>query len=82
MIKCNFCRYEIEANILAHTAEFQIMEFYINREFPIKKHREVHMNHGIVTACGECLIRIFQFFDSLCGVRHMDYTERNWRTDE
>ena len=57
------------------------MEFYVNIKYP-KCDKEVKRNHGIVTACGGCLIKIYQFFNLLCGVKHGDYTEFNWKCEE
>ena len=78
MIKCNFCKCEMGPKTYATVGELQIMEFHVNINHS-KCDRKLQTNHGIVTACGSCLIKIYQFFNSICGVEHGDYTECHWR---
>ena len=65
MMECNFCKCDIGPNMFASVGKIQIMEFYVNIKYP-KCDKEVKRNHGIVTACGGCLIKIYQFFNLLC----------------
>ena len=81
MMECNFCKCDIGPNMFASVGKIQIMEFYVDMKYP-KCDKEAKRNHGIVTACGGCLIKIYQFFNLLCGVKHGDYTEFNWKCEK
>ena len=81
MIKCNFCKEEVGPNAYVTVGKIQIMEFGVHVNH-LNSNKDKTRNHGIVTACGGCLIKIYQFFNSLCGVEHGDYTEFNWKCEK